>query len=402
MQTQLPKSFTATAEGKKADDILRRCVHCGFCNNACPTYRQLGDETEGPRGRIYQMKRFLEGEKNGIENLLHLDHCLTCQSCESACPSGVEYRHLVDIVRPKMAAKIRRSFWVRWRRAAACQLLLRPSLLKLLLWAVRLSSPLLPQKLRALTPPQPLPSPPISQGRQKRFARQVILPDGCVQSAAAPDINRHTQALLNHIGVDCTEEKGFCCGALELHLEYKEKAMARIRVNVDRLYAALQTGSEAVISTASGCGRIIADYGRLLAEDPHYAERAKAVSAAHRDIAAFLVGENLSGISVKDDNRLSFHCPCTLFHGQKQAPAVGEIFAHLGSPLPPVANAGMCCGSAGFYSYEHPQMAKRLRADILRAHDSAEKIITANIGCQLHLQAGGKTPVRHWIQSLNC
>ena len=399
MQTQLSEQVLASASGKRAEEILRRCVHCGFCNNVCPTYRQLGDELDGPRGRIYQMKRFLEGEEASDSNLLHLDRCLTCQSCESACPSGVDYLDLLEIVRPQVAQEVPRSLWVRARRRLACWLLLKPRLLAMMVNAARALRVLLPAAVPIPARPLPASLPMSLSGREDDTKRHVVIPDGCVQSAIAPDINRHTAAVLSHIGVGCRQESGFCCGALQLHLEQKPQALARIRRNVDRLYDALQSGAEAVVTTASGCGRTIADYGHLLADDKHYAARAAAVSAAHRDIAAFLIDEDLSHLQIASDEAgLSFHCPCTLYHHQKQQQTVQRIFARLGAPLPAVANAGQCCGSAGFYSVEQPDLAARLRANIIDAHAPAEKIITANIGCQLHLQQGTDKPVRHWIQ----
>ena len=391
----------ATPVGRDAEAILRHCVHCGLCNSACPTYRETSDELDGPRGRIYQMKRFLEGGSMGVENLAHLDLCLSCQACETACPSGVDYLGLLEIVRPQLARRRPRPLW-RWLwRRLALAVLLRPLLLQGLLRIGRALRPLLPGGLRMRIPPNPGTSTPARSANlaASKSGRRVVLYDGCVQSAAAPDINQHCTAVLSAVGIDCELVSKFCCGGLERHLEAGERTLRRIRNNIDYLGALLDGGVEAIVSTASGCGATISDYPHLLRHDPEYAGRARRVANAHRDLAELLLQEPLDGLCAEADGTPAFHCPCTLQHALGQGNTVPQVLARLGLVLSPIAGDGNCCGSAGFYAYEQPAMAARLRAERLQAllANDPNQIFTANIGCQLHLQAGTHRRVRHWI-----
>ena len=402
MHTTITSPALNAGEKAQAQAVLARCVHCGFCNSACPTYLQLGEENNGPRGRIYQMKTFLEGGGANSATLKNLDQCLTCQACESACPSGVQYTHLLEIARPKVAAAVGRSLVRQFVREMALRVFLRPQLLR---FALTMAQPLrafLPRKFRPyfqLTRSRAVPPP--AQERKK-----IVLFDGCVQSAINPRLNAHTAAVCARCGIASVEEKNFCCGALELHMEAKDAAMTRIRANVDKLHQQLEDGATQIVSTASGCGRMVADYGRLLADDPRYAEKAKAVSDAHMDIAALLLQEDaLDGLQIAK-GEMAFHCPCTLHHAQGQGDAVQTLFARLGAAPPHIpADSGRCCGSAGFYSQEHPALAKKLRDERLAQLSSGgggkpARILTANIGCQLHLQGGSDTPVTHWIEQV--
>lgn len=398
MHTQISTPTLSAPEKAQAQEVLARCVHCGFCNSACPTYLQLGEENNGPRGRIYQMKTYLESGLASAATLKNLDQCLTCQACESACPSGVRYTHLLETVRPKIAVAVGRGGRQKLRRQVALYLLLRPRLLRFLL---QLASPLrgfLPRTMQAYFPQAAVTTSPSSVAGAPR----IVLFDGCVQSALRPGINAHAAAVCARCGIASTEEKNFCCGALQLHMEEEESAMAHIRRNVDRLHKQLEDGATHIVSTASGCGRMVADYGRLLADDPHYAARAQAVSAAHCDLAELLQQqESLDGLQVAA-GETAFHCPCTLQHGQGQGGAVQTVLARLGAAVHTAADGGRCCGSAGFYSQEHPALAQQLRDERLAqlsAHSPAH-IVTANIGCQLHLQGGSSVPVSHWIERI--
>lgn len=396
MKTTVTAEFLAATEGREAAAILRRCVHCGFCNSACPTYLQLGDEKNGPRGRIYQIKNFMEGQGANAANLANLDLCLTCQACESACPSGVEYLRLLDFARPQIAAAVGRSATVRRQRRLALAILLRPRLLKILLTLAAVLRPALPARYRAYLP-QAKTAPPVVA---TAAARRVLLYDGCVQGVLRPAINAHARAILSAVGIAAEEARPLCCGALQLHLE-DNTAPQRIRANVDFFHAKLQSGVSRIVSTASGCGRTIAEYGRLLAHDRHYAGKAAQVSAAHCDVAELLAAtDDLSALTA-DSAAVAFHCPCTLQHGQNAAAAVPGVLTRLGAQIRLPDDSG-CCGSAGFYSQEHPGMARRLRDSRLNALNktAADSIITANIGCQLHLQSGSQQPVRHWLQTI--
>ena len=398
MKTSVAGEFLSAPEGAEAAAALRRCVHCGFCNSVCPTYLQLGDENNGPRGRIYQMKNFMEGGGASAGNVANLDLCLTCQACESACPSGVDYLRLLDFARPKMAAAVRRPAHVRFRRRLALAVLLRPQWLKRILRIAAFFRPLLPAAWRAYLPESAAPP---NIAAPAKSSKKVLLYDGCVQSALRPNINARARTALASVDIASEEARSFCCGALQLHLE-DDKALARIRANVDFLHSQLQNGVSRIVSTASGCGRTVADYGRLLAHDSKYAERAREVSAAHCDLAELLAEEEeLPGLSA-DGAAVAFHCPCTLQHGQKAAAAVPKVLSRLGAKVCLPSDGGRCCGSAGFYSQEHPGMARRLRDSRLRELDkTAATILTANIGCQLHLQGGSARPVKHWIEAVN-
>ena len=391
VQVSLPRD--AGAHSKRAAAIVRKCVHCGFCNSVCPTYLELGDEQNSARGRIWQMKSFVEESPAADVNLANLDLCLTCGACASVCPSGVDYLALHDLVKPQMEKKLPRAWRRKVLRRAALAVLPHPQRLRPLVGiarAVKLYPPA-PQ-----TNPHPGPLPQAGEGEVK-----AVLFDGCVQGVVAPDINARARHLLNAAGVNTAEEKEFCCGALEVHLGEEEKGKARIRGNIDILHKHLQNGAQAVVSTASGCGRMVASYARLLADDEHYAAKAKEVSDAHVDIGAYLSSQPDIAAKLKPSSpqgKAVFHCPCTLAHGENanaNAPVklLSEVGVEVSAP-PPV-----CCGSAGFYSYENPSMAKSLRDKRLAAlhEQKPAAIATANIGCQLHLQSGTKTPVGHWL-----
>ena len=380
-------------DNKRAAALLRKCVHCGFCNSACPTYLELADEQNSPRGRIWQMKSFIEGKETGGVNLANLDLCLTCGACQSACPSGVEYLAAYDIVKPQMEKRLPRSWRKKILRRAALAVLPYPKRLRPLVALAQMIKLYPPSKTIAATK---------TAAKKNSDKAQAILFDGCVQSVVAPAINHRAARLLNGVGVHTLEEDNFCCGALQMHLGAEQKGLSRIRNNVDILHRHLQNGAKWIVSTASGCGRMVASYGRLLAIEPDYAEKARQVSAAHLDIGAALAQNGAADkLKPADNQKAVFHCPCTLANGENATQeSVPKVLADVGIVVnapPPV-----CCGSAGFYSYEHPQMAKTLRDKRLATlqADNPAAIFTANIGCQLHLQSGTKTPVGHWLDLL--
>lgn len=404
---------TAADDNHRANALLRKCVHCGFCNSVCPTYAELADEQNGPRGRIWQMKSFLAGEHSADVNLANLDLCLTCGACQSACPSGVEYLAAYDIVKPLMEKQLHRGFGRRILRRIALAVLpyhkrARPF--------VRLAQMVGMLKLHApmITKPAAKNGEKNENGEKdknkenKTNITSALLFDGCIQSTAAAGINHHAAKLLAAVGIDSFEEKDFCCGALQMHLGDEEKGKARIRNNTDILHRRLQSGAKWIVSTASGCGRMLASYGRVLADEQSYAIKAKQVSAAVVDIGALLAMQNIDNLQadtkkINDKGEAVFHCPCTLAHGDGAgggAAAVMKVLTKAGVRItmpPPV-----CCGSAGFYSYENPKMAQTLRDKRLMVlqNDKPAAILTANIGCQMHLQSGTKTPVRHWLDLL--
>lgn len=400
MKTELTPAFLATAEGREADRILRSCVHCGFCTATCPTYRLLGDERDSPRGRIYLIKAALEGEAIGPSTQRHLDRCLTCRACETVCPSGVEYGRLLDIGRRQVEQRVPRSPLQRIARYLLTRFLPHP---KRVAPFVRVA-----QELRRYLPDQLKRRIPVRSSEQswpeRQHARRVLLLEGCVQSVLAPQINGAAARVLDRLDITAVRAPG-CCGALNQHLADEVGALAFVRANIDRWWPAIQSGCDAIISTASGCGVTVKDYGYLLRHDPAYAERAAQIAARVRDIGEFLAAESSGRLAVlrRRETCMAFQSPCTLQHGQKLAGRTEALLVELGFNLTPVIDAQLCCGSAGTYSMLQPAIARQLakqKVDALMAGDPA-LIATANIGCWYHLQQYSPVPVRHWIELLD-
>jgi glycolate oxidase iron-sulfur subunit len=374
-------------------------VHCGFCTATCPTYLLLGDENDSPRGRIYLMKQALEGQPVTDKTRLHLDRCLTCRSCETTCPSGVQYGRLLDIGRKLVEEKAARPAGQRITRRLLAEVLPRRFLFASLLRLGRLARPLLPPALAEKVPGAvpaagPWPAP--------RHARKMLVLAGCVQPALSPDINAAAARVLDRIGVSLVEAPGAgCCGALRFHVGFQEAGLADMRALIDAWWPHVEAGAEAIVMTASGCGAVVKEYGHLLRHDPVYAAKAARVSAMTHDICEVLDGEfdRLSPLLRKKGGRVAFHPPCTLQHGLGLRGVTEKLLARAGFELAPVPDAHLCCGSAGTYSILEPELSGRLRADKLAALASGEpgQIATANIGCLAHLQAGTVLPVRHWI-----
>ncbi|BBL72700.1 glycolate oxidase iron-sulfur subunit [Methylogaea oryzae] len=374
-------------------------MHCGFCTAACPTYRLLGDERDGPRGRIYLIKQVLEGEAPTASTQIRLDRCLTCRSCETACPSGVAYGRLLDIGRQVVEEKVGRP-WL----DKSFRLLLRTVLpyrrrFGAVLALARGLKPVLPSRLQAKLPA----ASPAGAWPPLRHARRVILLQGCVQPALAPDINPATARVLDRLGISAVvaPEAG-CCGALSQHLSAQDEALDFARRNVDAWWPLLESGAEAVVVNASGCGAMVKEYGHLLRRDPAYADKAARVGALAKDIVEVLAAENLDGLAV-EPRTVAFHSPCTLQHGQKLNGVTESVLRRLGFDLAPVADAHLCCGSAGTYSLLQPRLSQQLLEQKLAALEAGqpECIATANIGCLTHLQSGAARPVRHWIELLD-
>lgn len=400
MQTQLQPFALKLQRGAEAESILRSCVHCGFCNATCPTFQLLGDELDGPRGRIYLIKQVLEGGEVTRATQTHLDRCLTCRSCETTCPSGVRYHSLLEIGRAEVDKRVPRTVAQRLMRRTLGHLLTRPALFGLLVNLGRIVRPLLPKALREKVPMRPA-----AQGirRVSKHARKVLTLEGCVQPALSPNTNAATSRVLDALGIEVVATSGIrCCGALEYHLDAQAAGLDHARRNIDAWWPAVEAGVEAIVQTASGCGAFVQQYGELLAVDPVYADKAKRISALSKDIVEVLRAEPLetSRLSANVDHKVAFHCPCTLQHAQKLGGAVEDVLRRLGCSLTAVPDAHLCCGSAGTYSITQPALAKQLRDDKLAALQSGapEQIVTANIGCQIHLGAASKVPMRHWIE----
>ncbi|MGZ8217197.1 glycolate oxidase subunit GlcF [Methylomagnum sp.] len=401
MHTQLAKFIKKTPAGREADAILKSCVHCGFCNATCPTYQLLGDELDGPRGRIYLIKAVLEGQGGGAKTRLHLDRCLTCRACETTCPSGVRYGRLLEIGREIVEAKAPRSWLERAERRALLKLLPYPRRFGAVLALARRAQSILPTALRRKIP---APAPPVAAWPTQSHARKMLILEGCVQPVLAPSINAATARVLDRLGIELIRaENGGCCGALPQHLTAVADAQTLMRRNIDAWWPHVERGAEAIVITASGCGVMVKDYGELLKHDPAYADKAARVAALAKDIGEVLAEEDLERIRPDARRRIAFQSPCTLQHGQKLNGLVEGLLVRLGFELVPVADAHVCCGSAGTYSMLQPALAERLLANKLAALEAggAELIATANIGCLTHLRSGSKLPVRHWVELLD-
>lgn len=398
MQTELAKDLLETETGQTADRILRSCVHCGFCLSTCPTYAVLGDELDSPRGRIYLIKSLLEGNPAGQSTHQHLDRCLTCLNCETTCPSGVEYGHLLDIGRTLAEQQIKRPQANRLARFIVRKSLTTPWLFNSL---VALMPFLRHSKAVQLSEEQALQHELIN--REDAIKNSVILLSGCVQPSLAPNINQATVRVLNKLGLNVIEsEQKNCCGAMDEHLCASEDALIKIKRNIDDWLPYLQQGCQAIISNTSGCGVMLKDYVHLLRNDDEYADKARIISDASVDIAEFLAKQDLSAFTHYKNQRVTYHSPCTLQHGQKLPGLVEDTLRRLGYRVSLPKDAHLCCGSAGTYSILQPKLAKQLRANKIEQLEDTKPpiIVTANIGCLMHLQKATKTPVKHWIELL--
>uniref|UniRef100_UPI000E5B6FF0 glycolate oxidase subunit GlcF n=1 Tax=Caldimonas tepidiphila TaxID=2315841 RepID=UPI000E5B6FF0 len=410
MQTALAPEFQGTPEGEAAEAILRKCVHCGFCTATCPTYQLLGDELDGPRGRIYLMKQVFEGAPVTRSTQLHLDRCLTCRNCESTCPSGVQYGALVDLGRAVVDQRVERPASekaVRWLLKEGLTSPLFEPAMKL----GRLARPLLPAALKAKVPAAP--GAGAHRWPTREHKRKVLMLLGCVQPGMMPNINSATARVLDAAGIQTVVADGAgCCGAIRTHLDDREGGLADMRRNVDAWWPLIERGEvEAIVMNASGCGATVKEYGHHLAHDAAYAERAARVSAATRDLSE-LLPEIVPALKPRlaqqpgggAPRRLAYHPPCTLQHGQKLRGGVEGGLRELGFEVTLPANEShLCCGSAGTYSVLQPELAYSLRDRKLANIEplQPQAIVSANIGCIQHLQTGTSTPVRHWVEVLD-
>ena len=409
MQTQLAPEFQNTPDGLQAEAILRKCVHCGFCIATCPTYQLLGDELDSPRGRIYLIKQVLEGAMPTRKTQLHLDRCLTCRNCESTCPSGVQYGHLIDIGRKLVDERVPRPVGDRTVR-----------------WALKegLPSPLfapamkIGQAVRGLLPSSLQNKVPAKQNAgqwpTRGHARKMLMLAGCVQPAMMTNINSATARVLDAAGIEVVlAAKAGCCGAVKYHLNDQDGGKAEMRRNIDAWWPYVEGGVEALVMNASGCGVTVKEYGYIFKGEPAYAEKAARISELTRDLSELLpvISEALlaNRLDMADKigagaPKLAFHPPCTLQHGQQLRGGVEQHLGSLGFDIRVSSNeAHLCCGSAGTYSVLQPEIAYQLRdRKLANLNDMApEVIVSANIGCITHLQSGTATPVRHWIEVLD-
>ena len=401
MQTKLrSESREPLARAAEAEAILRSCVHCGFCNATCPTYQIVGDELDGPRGRIYLIKQMLEGAAPTETTQNHLDRCLTCRSCETTCPSGVQYHSLLDIGREEVERRVPRTFFERIRRWGLRWILTRPTLFRIILHAAQAVRPLLPGSWQQSVPNQPS-TPGIRPNTS--HPRKMLMLEGCVQRTLSPNTNAAAARVLDRLGIEVmTAPAARCCGAIDYHLEARAAGLEHARENIDAWWPAVERGAEAIVQTASGCGAFVKDYGKMLADDPAYAAKAERISRIALDLVEVLRAEPLESLRLSGthESTLAFHCPCTLQHAQKLGGAVEGVLRRLGFTLAPVRDGHLCCGSAGTYSITQPALSTELRErklNALQEHDPTH-IVTANIGCQTHLGGAARVPVAHWIE----
>jgi glycolate oxidase iron-sulfur subunit len=403
MQTSLPKALLETASGMQADEILRNCVHCGFCNATCPTYQLTGDELDGPRGRIYLIKQVLEGNSPTDRTQLHLDRCLTCRACETTCPSGVDYHRLLDIGRELVEKSVPRPLHTRFIRRALRLVLPWPARFTPLLRTGQLLRPLMPAVIKKKIPARSKDTRPRPQ---QQHARSVLLLTGCVQDALSPQINAAAIRVLDALGIQTiTRSNSGCCGAVSHHLGATDEARGFMRRNIDAWWPDIEQGVEAIVITASGCAPMVKDYGELLAADAAYADKAKRVSELAKDISEIIAAESITTVikQAADNQKIAFHSPCTLQHAQRINGRVEQILEQAGYTLTTVADSHLCCGSAGTYSILQPELSGRLRDNKLATLQAGQPdmIATANIGCLTQLANHANVPVKHWIECLD-
>ena len=406
MQTNLSPQYQNTADGREAEAILRKCVHCGFCTATCPTYQLLGDELDGPRGRIYLIKQVLEGETPTRDTQLHLDRCLTCRNCESTCPSGVQYGRLVDIGRKLVDEKVPRPAAekaLRWALKEGLNSSLFAPAMKLG-QAVRV---LLPGSLKAKVPEAR------NAGRwpSNTHARKVLMLAGCVQPSMSPNINSATARVLDACGIQTiVEPLAACCGGVKFHLNDQDGAIVQMKNNIDAWWPQVSQGVESIVMNASGCGVTVKDYGHILRNDAVYADKAKRISELTKDLSELLpellpaLRQRIQPQTAQAQGLMAFHPPCTLQHGQQLKGGVESHLNALGFKLRVATNeAHLCCGSAGTYSVLQPAIATELRDRKLGHLNEMQPqaILSANIGCITHLQSGTQVPVKHWVEMLD-
>lgn len=399
MQTFIDNKIINTPEAQEADRILRKCVHCGFCNATCPTYQLLGDELDGPRGRIYLIKNLFEGQQPDHNTQLHLDRCLTCRACETTCPSGVDYGRLLDLGREKIEQQTFRSVKSRSMRFLLGKIIPYPDRVGFLIN--------MGQKLRAMLPVSLSELFPEKQGNliwpDQTHNRKMLILNGCVQPSLAPQTNYAAAQVLDRLGISLiNENKIACCGALNQHLTQNEAANRIMKNNIDAWWPHIDAGAEAIVITASGCGSMVKEYGYLLRNDPVYSGKAAKVSALTKDLVEVIASEELSRLKLNNKltRKIAYQSPCSLQHGQKLGGEVEKLLDDLGYKLVNVNDSHLCCGSAGTYSILQPDLANQLRDNKLEnlLAEQPELIATANIGCQHFLQQKTSVPVKHWIE----
>ncbi|MEE8499085.1 MAG: glycolate oxidase subunit GlcF [Kiloniellales bacterium] len=416
MQTNFTLAQLADPDIAEANKILRACVHCGFCLATCPTYVLLGDELDSPRGRIYLIKDMLERDRPAPARLVtHVDRCLSCLSCMTTCPSGVNYMHLVDLARSRIEETHQRPFLDRTLRALLAWLVPHPNRFRLALagaWLGRPFAKLLPGRLgamlalapRALPSRSPVDRPQVFAAQGARRAR-VALMTGCAQQVLAPEINEATVRLLTRHGVEVVVAEGAgCCGALTHHMGREADALASIEANVAAWTRETEgAGLDAIVINASGCGTTVKDYGYMLRNDADWAARAAKVSALTQDVSEFLTALGLGAPVRETGLTIAYQSACSLQHGQKITAAPQALLAAAGFIVKEVPEGHLCCGSAGTYNLLQPELAGRLRDRKLGHIEglAPDVIATGNIGCMTQLAGATKIPMMHSVELLD-
>jgi glycolate oxidase iron-sulfur subunit len=400
MQTSIHPQLLRKPEVAEADEILHACVHCGFCNATCPTYRLLGSELDGPRGRIYLIKETLETGHAGEKTRLHLDRCLACRSCETTCPSGVRYGRLLDIGRQIVKQTAPLPLGQAMFRKAMLAVIPRTERIATVVALARWFRPVLPQHWRRKLPERR------SDTAAARIlhSRRMLILDGCVQPLATPNTNAAAARVLDRLGISLVNAPGAgCCGALNKHLADADGARAMMRRNIDAWWPAVAQGAEAIVITASACGLMVKEYRDELRDDPEYSDKAAHISGLARDLSEVLAKEDLSAFArIGQGTRIAYHPPCTLQHGQRLGGLAEDILTRCGYELTRVTDSHLCCGAAGTFMLTQPELSQRLlenKLDSLR-RDNPEMIVSANVGCQMHLASASELPVKHWIELL--
>lgn len=383
MYSEIKNINVSELKRDQAAQIIESCVHCGFCLATCPTYQLLGDELDSPRGRIYLIKSALEQNQFSLKSLSHMDRCLTCRSCETTCPSGVEYGQLLEIGRDLMESK-------RGKLQALYRYVVRKTLL----------TPFIFRPLGYFYRHSKISSKSV---KPKKIDAKVLLIAGCVQPSLAPNINHSIKNILSKLNVEVLEtSQAQCCGALDQHLAASSDAMKKVKRNIDIWTQKLESGFDSIISSASGCGVMVKDYPKLFKSSDPYFQKALFVSSKTKDIAEFLATKDLSALHLSEIN-VTYHEPCTMQHGQELSGLVESILSQFGYIKKTVKDSHICCGSAGAYSIFESKISNQLRNNKIENLNASQPnmIVTSNIGCLMHLQKGSSIPVKHWVELLD-
>lgn len=388
IQPRLASSYYA----KQAQEVIRACVHCGFCNATCPTYQELSDELDGPRGRIYLIKDFLEGRELSERVQLHLDRCLQCLSCETTCPSGVQYGRLIDVGKYLVAKEVKRNYLDRAKRFFLINLIPYPKRFRILFRIAKIFPGLLVKQNKHKS---------ILHANMTTASRKAQILPGCVQSSMRPSINQACQSIFSVLGIQLHESANIsCCGSVQYHLGEFELAKKNMRHNIDEWCRALDEGNEFILSTASGCSKFIKEYAYILRDDQEYADKAKRIVKNFKDISETIEPSELTPYIKPMRQTVAFHSPCTLQHGLKNPGKVEAFLRSCGANVLTIADGHLCCGSAGTYSILQKKMANKLRKNKLQAleKNKPDVILSANMACMLHLKEESKTPIYHWLE----